>query len=108
CYWQHPKTGASDRRRFDKDLSLESGSRSQSSLVEHLRRKRADAWSQPPRLRQEDAAVGGNGLVPLQYVFQRREVSTLGMRSLLRLLELLRVPKQYNTPGALRRGQHIG
>jgi hypothetical protein len=60
----------------------------QATIVEQLRVERADKRMQPPSLREEKTAVGGYGGMRTQDVVEGRDIDTVGMVSLYRLLEL--------------------
>ena len=102
-----PEPRSLERWGSDEHLSLQAVARTESSLVEDLRRERAEARCQPPGLGQEDATVGGNGLVSTEDVVESRHVRSLGMAPLLRLLELLRITEENNALRSVRHGQDV-
>ena len=90
------KSGAADRpRRLDRQ-SVETGFRSQFSRIEELRSECADVGMHPPGLLEKKPFVGRNGLLLTEDVIQRRHIDAVGMASLRRLVELLRIANQHD------------
>src|SRR5436190_17173267 len=84
-----------------EDLPLQAGAGVKSFFVEDLRGEPADARCQPPRLGQENAAIGRNGLVSSEDVVECRHTGSFGMASLLGLLELLRITEENDALGSV-------
>ena len=81
--------------------------RLQPPFVEELGREAADRRMKPPRLLEEQPAVGGDGLMAVQQVMKGRDIRAFGMAALHGLVELLRIAEQHDGPGSLGDGQDI-
>ena len=68
----------------------------QAAFVEHLRVECANERMQSPSLREKKTAIRRNGSVRSQDMIEGRDAYAVGMASLYRLLELTRIPQQYD------------
>ena len=102
------ESGAVKSARADDALTLEPGQRLQPALVERLGGEVADRRRKTPRGRQEHSAIGGNGLVTIEKMLERRSIGAGRVTGPLRLIELLRIAEEHDGPRCLAHRQHIG
>ena len=102
------ESGAVKRARAEDALTLEPGQRMQPALVERLGGEVADRRRKTPRGRQEHSAIGGNGLVTIEKMLERRSTGAGRVTGPLRLIELLRIAEEHDGQRCLARCQHIG
>jgi hypothetical protein len=76
-------------------------------FIKNLGRKLANMRMQPPTLGQEKPHLLGNRLASVQQMLESRFFRTVGMASLQRPLELLRITQQDQFLGGLRHGKNI-
>ena len=80
----------------------------QPALVVRLGREPAELRTQPPRVLEEDAAVGRHGLVVAEQVLEHRCLGLLRLRGLRDLRQLIRIAQQDDVPRARAERDGVG
>jgi hypothetical protein len=102
------QAGAGERGIAGEGLAGEVGAGLQAGCVEEFRGHGADRRVQAPGFGEQQAAVGGDGGVAGEEVFERGDFGAFGVAALEWLIELLGVPEQDDVVRGLGDGEDVG